>query len=259
MHSKDLFFFLFLGIVLIALGCGVLGCGVPQEKYDADIAALKDAVEKSREELGRTTMELAQMRTAKEGLERQLSGLNAELARLASESSEQARLAEQAKKRLETFRRMLERFRAMVKSGKLKIKIVNNKMLVEMASAILFPSGKAKLSEEGEEALTEVANILATIPDRNFQVAGHTDNVPIRNQRFKSNWELSSARAVAVVHHLIENGVAMENVSAAGYAETQPVASNEHEDGKAQNRRIEIVLQPNLDELPDLSALESMI
>jgi chemotaxis protein MotB len=254
MRSTNTFFFLALIVGLLAIGCGV-----PQEQYDADIAALKAEIEKAKEALGRTTMDLAQVRTEKEGLERQLAGLNAELARLANESSEQARLAEQAKKRLETFRKMLERFSSMVKSGKLKIKIVNNKMLVEMASAILFPSGSADLSEEGMEALTQVAGILATIPDRNFQVAGHTDNVPIKNRHFKSNWELSSARAVAVVKHLIENGVAMENISAAGYADTQPAASNDDEEGRAQNRRIEIVLQPNLDELPDLSALESMI
>ncbi|MCP4678858.1 MAG: OmpA family protein [Deltaproteobacteria bacterium] len=241
------------------IGVVVVSCGVPQEQYDADITALKDALEQTKVELGKTTMQLAEMRNEKEGLERQLAGLNAELARLANENSEQAKLADQARKRLETFRKMLERFSAMVKSGKLKIKIVNNKMLVEMASAILFDSGSAKLSEEGEEALTQVAGILATIPNRNFQVAGHTDNVPIRKKRFKSNWSLSAGRAVAVVQHLIENGVAMESVSAAGYGETQPVASNENEEGKAQNRRIEIVLQPNLDELPDLSSLESMI
>ncbi|MDJ0762680.1 MAG: OmpA family protein [Myxococcota bacterium] len=251
-------FRLYVGLVAV-FGMIAVGCGVPQEKYDADIAALKAEIEKTRGELGQTNAALESMRTEKEGLEQQLKGLNAELARIASESSEYARLAAAAKKRMETFRKMLERFRSMVESGKLKIKIVNNKMLVEMASAILFPSGSAKLSDEGEEALTEVAGILATITDRNFQVAGHTDNVPIKNKRFKSNWSLSAARAVAVVRHLIENGVAMENLSAAGYAETQPAASNDDAEGKAQNRRIEIVLQPNLDELPDLSSLESMI
>jgi chemotaxis protein MotB len=147
----------------------------------------------------------------------------------------------------------------MVQSGKLKIKIVNNKMVVELASAILFPSGKARLSKEGKEALAQVAGVLAEITDRSFQVAGHTDNVPIRNNRFKSNWSLSSARAVAVVKHLIKNGVASKNLSGAGYADTQPAGTNETTEGRAQNRRIEIVLQPNLDELPDLSALENMI
>ena len=252
-------FFYTLGLAALITGLMSAGCGVPQEQYDADIAALKAELDTAKESLGRTTMDLAQVRSEKEGLERQLAGLNAELTRLASESSEQARLAEQARKRLETFRNMLERFSAMVKSGKLKVKIVNNRMLVEQASAILFPSGSAELSEEGQEALTQVAGVLATIPDRSFQVAGHTDNVPIKNRHFKSNWELSSARAVAVVKHLLDNGVASDNLSAAGYADTQPAAANETEDGRAQNRRIEIVLVPNLDELPDLSSLETMI
>lgn len=235
------------------------GCGIPEEKYNADIAALKAAVEKVREELGRANTELAQARSEKEGLQNQLDSLNTELEKLQQERDKHARELEQARKRQEEFKNMLERFRSLIDSGKLKIKIVNNKMVVEMASAILFPSGKAKLSEEGMEALTQVAQVLATIKDRSFQVAGHTDNIPIKNARFKSNWELSSARAVAVVKHLIENGVDPANFSAAGYADTQPAGSNDTEEGRAQNRRIEIVLQPNLDELPDLSHLESMV
>ena len=245
-----------LGAATAAL---MAACGVPQEKYDADMKALNDELAKAQDELANANAELSGLRSEKGNLENQLANLKKEIERLTGESSANAKLVEAAKKRLETFRKMLEKFQSMVESGKLKIKIVNNKMLVEMQSAILFPSGKAELSDEGKEALTEVAKILADISDRKFQVAGHTDNVPIKKRRFKSNWDLSSARAVAVVKHLIENGVQAENISAAGYAETQPAASNETEEGKAQNRRIEIVLQPNLDELPDLSSLEKML
>lgn len=251
MRSVTLFFVLSLVVCAAALGCGV-----PQEKYDADIAALQGELDKTKGDLNKTIDEL---RKEKQGLDEKLAGLNEEMDRIAVERDRSAKAAEQAKKRLETFRDMLTKFQAMIKSGKLKIKIVNNKMVVEMASAILFPSGKAELSEEGTQALTEVAKVLSTITDQSFQVAGHTDNVPIKNRRFKSNWELSAARAVAVVKHLMENGVTANNISAAGYAETQPAASNDTEEGKAQNRRIEIVLQPNLDELPDLSALEKML
>jgi chemotaxis protein MotB len=236
-----------------------MGCGVPQEKYDADMAALKDELTNLQNQLGDANMQVSALQAEKNDLAAKLKALNEEISRLTGENSAYAKQAEQAKKRIDTFRNMLKRFKALMESGKLKIKIVNNKMLVEMASAILFDSGKAQLSDEGREALTEVAQILATITDRNFQVAGHTDNVPIKNKRFKSNWDLSSARAVAVVKHLIENGVPAANISAAGYAETQPAASNDTEEGRAQNRRIEIVLQPNLDELPDLSSLESMV
>jgi chemotaxis protein MotB len=129
-------------------------------------------------------------------------------------------------------------------------------MVVELAENILFDSGKSDLKAEGKTALTEVASVLASIAGREFQVTGHTDNVPIKSAKFPSNWELSTARAVTVTRYLSENGVPAERVSAAGFAETQPVASNDTPEGRAQNRRIEIVLMPNLEELPDLSALQ---
>ncbi len=240
-------------------GLLVTGCGVPQDQYDADMAALKAEIAKVRGEAASLQQELDDITARKVAMEEEVNRLKNALQTLTGERDALAKAEELAKKRLETFRAMLAKFKAMVQSGKIKIKISNNKMIVEMASAILFPSGKARLSDEGEEALTEVAGILATIGDRDFQVAGHTDNIPIKKRRFKSNWALSSARAVAVVRHLIDSGMNAKNLSAAGYGETQPVADNSTGEGRAQNRRIEIVLQPNLDELPDLSSLEKMM
>lgn len=179
---------------------------------------------------------------------------NEELSKLVEELRVKER---QAEARLQTFRNMLERFRSMIASGKLRVRIVRGRMVVELSEGILFDSGRADLKPEGQTALTEVAGVLASIEGRDFQAAGHTDNIPIKSARFPSNWELSTARAVTVARFLSEHGVSATRLSAAGYAETQPVASNETADGRAQNRRIEIVLMPNLDELPDLSALES--
>lgn len=246
----------------LVLGCAsaallAVGCGVPQEQYDADMKKLQDSKAQLQAQLDKASMDLAAVRGEKEALEQRLSGVGNELSSMRAESEKSAKALEAARKRQELFKKMVEKFRAMVESGKLKVKIQNNKMIVELASAILFPSGQAKLSQEGDAALTEVAAVLATITDRQFQVAGHTDDKPIKNARFKSNWELSSARAVAVVKKLSEGGVAEKNLSGAGYADTQPVAPNDNEEGRALNRRIEIVLQPNLDELPDLSALET--
>ena len=161
-----------------------------------------------------------------------------------------------AKARLAVMKNMLTKFNAMIEAGKLKVKIKNGKMVLELPSAILFSSGKADLSEEGEATLTEVAAVLSQIADREFQVAGHTDNVPIKTKKFKSNWLLSAARGVSVVEFLQANSVAPTTLSAAGYSEYQPTAGNDTAEGKAQNRRIEITLMPNLDELPDLSDLE---
>jgi chemotaxis protein MotB len=246
----------FIGLALAAL---TAGCGIPQEQYDADMARLKAEIEKARGEATGLQAQLDKLTADKQSLESEIQALKDELTRLTGERDANAEAVAKAKARIDMFKNMLAKFKKLTESGKIKIRIANNKMIVEMASAILFPSGKAKLSEEGESALGEVAAILATIGDRAFQVAGHTDNIPIDNAKFASNWELSAARAVAVVEFLIEKGMKPENLSAAGYADTQPVAGNLSEEGRAQNRRIEIVLQPNLDELPDLSSLEKML
>jgi chemotaxis protein MotB len=163
----------------------------------------------------------------------------------------------QAQARLQTFRNMVEKFRKMIESGKLRVRIQRGRMVVELSENILFDSGKADLKKEGQTALTEVAGVLASIPDRDFQIAGHTDNVPIKSAKFPSNWELSTARGVTVARYLAAGGVSPQRLSAAGYADSQAIASNDTPEGRAQNRRIEIVLMPNLDELPDMSALEA--
>jgi chemotaxis protein MotB len=122
----------------------------------------------------------------------------------------------------------------------------------DLKQDILFPSGSADLSEIGIETLQEVAAALAEFPDRGFQVEGHTDNVPIKTARFPSNWELSTARAVAVVKLFKGSGIGGGNLSAAGYGEFQPRAANESSDGRTLNRRIEVVMVPDLQTLPDL-------
>ena len=190
-----------------------------------------------------------------EGLESERGNLQSSLQET-QRALEELRARERAQQeRLATFRRMIERFRSMIDSGRLRVRIVRNRMLIELSVNILFDSGRADLRDEGEVALSEIVQVLNSIPNRQFQVAGHTDNIPMRSSRFQSNWELSTARAVNVARFMIDQGLNAERISAAGYAETQPVASNSTPEGRAQNRRIEIVLVPNLDELPDLSSL----
>lgn len=166
----------------------------------------------------------------------------------------------QARKRLETIKTMLGKFKKMIETGKLSVKVKNNKMVLELPSAVLFDSGKAVLKDDGQATLSQVATVLATIPDREFQVAGHTDNVPLtRRSKFSSNWHLSTARAVAVVSFLQEAGVKPTSLSAAGYSEYQPSVPNDTKENQAKNRRIEITLMPNIEELPDLSDLEKVL
>ena len=100
----------------------------------------------------------------------------------------------QAAKRLEEYNSMLKQLKSMIDSGKLKVRIVRNKMVIELPEAVLFASGSAKLKKEGVRVLAELGPVLASLEGREFQVGGHTDNKPIKTKRFPSNWELSGGR-----------------------------------------------------------------
>jgi chemotaxis protein MotB len=161
-----------------------------------------------------------------------------------------------ADKRIAEFKKLLAKFKALIDAGKLRVKIVDGRMVVELATDILFASGSARLSKEGKEAIAEVAAVLASIPDRRFQVEGHTDNVPIKTAQYPSNWELAAARAVTVVKSMVEAGMPAERLSAASFGEHKPAGSNETKEGKAGNRRIEIVVVPDLSGLPGFDELQ---
>lgn len=157
-----------------------------------------------------------------------------------------------ADKRVEAFRALTEKFRKMIDSGKLEVIVRHGRMVVKLPAGILFASGSADLSKEGKAALADVAAGLKQFPDRRFEVAGHTDNVPLGPSTFKNNLELSAARAVTVTGQLISAGMNPSKLSATGYSQYEPARENSSEAGRQENRRIEIVLLPNLAELPAL-------
>jgi chemotaxis protein MotB len=200
-----------------------------------------------------------------------LEKLGQNVGKLTSEKGELARGLADAKLRLEelrrqtaaaearaaTFRNLVARLKSMIDAGKLKVVIRDGRMLIALPNDVLFDSGRTDIKADGQSALVDVAKVLATIPDRNFLVAGDTDNVPIHTARFPSNWELSTARAVEVTKFLIANGMHPQVLAAAGYGEFDPVAPNDSPEHQAQNRRIEIVLQPNLADLPSLDEVKT--
>ncbi|MCP4873684.1 MAG: OmpA family protein [Proteobacteria bacterium] len=150
------------------------------------------------------------------------------------------------------YRRLKDSLQAMIDAGKLDVRIARGRMVIDLKQDILFASGEAKVSEIGIDTLKAVAIALAEFDERQFQVEGHTDNIPIKTSRFPSNWELSTARAVAVVKLFIDAGMNPDNLSAAGFGEFQPRADNASDEGRALNRRIEVVMVPDLQLLPDL-------
>jgi chemotaxis protein MotB len=154
-----------------------------------------------------------------------------------------------AESRAALFREVALRFKRMLDAGELEIALRSGRMVLILPNDVLFDSGKAELKPQGTQTLVAVGEVLSSLKDRRFQVAGHTDDEPIRFSGFSSNWELSSSRALAVVRVLIKAGMRPETLSAAGYAEFDPVQANDSTKNKAKNRRTEITLQPNIDEL----------
>lgn|SRR5690554_1427927 len=130
----------------------------------------------------------------------------------------------------------------------------DGKVYVSMENKLLFESGSWAVGVEGKKAVKQLGSVLADNPDINVLIEGHTDNVPYSgNSILKGNWDLSTKRATAIVEILRENpSIKPENLTAAGRGEYAPIASNETSEGKAKNRRIEVVLTPKLDELTKL-------
>jgi len=169
---------------------------------------------------------------------------------------ELAKRKAEADRRIAEYKNLLSRFQSLIDAGKLKVKIVDGRMVVALTSDVLFSPGSAALSKDGKANIQEVAKLLAGIPERKFQIEGHTDNVPIHTDAFPSNWELASARALTVLKTMVDAGMPADRVSAASFGDSKPAASNDTPDGKAQNRRIEIVVVPDLSSLPGFDELK---
>ena len=242
-------------------------CGVSKEEHQKvldELTATQSQLQATRKErdrlkgendqlsdkLGVTANEKGEASARAKALAKQMKATEAELLELRKQRAA-------SEKRLAAFRELKQKFAKLVDTGKLEVAFRNGQMVLKLPSGILFPSGKAKLTKDGQAALTEVLNVLAEFKDRRFMIAGHTDSDPIKSHRFKSNWDLSAARALSVVQFMIKAGFPPANLAAAGYGEFDPVAPNDTEEHKQLNRRIEIILVPDLSELPTLTGEQS--
>lgn len=230
---------------------------------DARIVSLEEALaqeeEKSRslaEEIGRLQAQIGNLSREQAQLLKDRTSLANSVEEMQSALAEANRRKAQADQRIAEYRDLLSRFKSLIDAGKLKVKIVDGRMVVELPSDVLFASGSARLSNEGQQAIGEVATVLAEIPERRFQVEGHTDNVPIATAQYPSNWELAMARALTVVKTMIDSGMPPDRISAASFGEYKPAQPNDTKEGRAANRRIEIVVVPDLTGLPGFEELQ---
>jgi chemotaxis protein MotB len=256
-----------------SLAFAAVGCGVDEQVYNAavkdrdaqkaQLAETKAALDKeqaahkkdneSRDaRVGMLSAKLTSLGQDVSRLETERTGLGGELEQAKKRMEELKKAQAQAEARAAQFRKLVTQFKSLTDSGKLKVEIRENRMIIALGDKILFDPGKTDLKPEGKDALKQVSDVLKDMQNRNFQVAGHTDNAPMKSAKFRSNWDLSTARAVEVVNFMIASGLDGKRLSAAGYAETSPIAANDTPENKAKNRRIEITLVPNLDDLPPI-------
>ena len=226
--------------------------GKEREQLRQEQTQLAAELEQERQRLKAEEADKARM--AKE--QAQLSAsLDQERQRLKDEEAEKARLEKERAAKEEEIKRLTRTHEELTRSlqdeiskGNITIQQVRDRLTINMVDRVLFDSGQAVIKPAGVKVLKQVGDVLKNVTDKQIRIEGHTDNVPISvklQDRFKTNWELSTARATTVVRYLIDHGgVDRQSLSAVGYAETHPIASNDDDAGRSANRRIEIVLYP---------------
>jgi chemotaxis protein MotB len=279
-----------VALIIAALSLASLwSCGYSEDEWKAQLAKYSELDSQHKS----TKAELDQTRAALVEAEARVKGLSGELGKmgvdveelnrkLLEEGTEKERLSadvDQLKRAVEEYQAraaQLERIRSRfdVLRGKLqkltkmglKVAVRHNRMVISLPGDVLFPSGKDQLREGGKEVLVAVADVIRNDPqlaERFFQIAGHTDGQPLKGGPFKDNWGLSAMRARTVLVFLISpvdskeggGGLDATHLHAAGYGETDPVAGNASPEEREKNRRVELVLMPNVEEMLDLKSL----
>lgn len=251
-------------ILILALSLTLFAC-VSKSKYEDMETNYQTSLSEEQAKVADLQAKIGELETLIAQLERRLGtasedkeALKVSITQMKTALSEMTARKQEADARIREYQDLVKRFKKLTASGQLSVKIVDGRMVVGLPSDVLFSSGSANLSQEGESTVKQVATLLTEIPDREYQVEGHTDNVPIRTAQFPSNWELASARGLNVVKMMIEAGLPESRVSAASFGEHKPIADNSTEEGKRANRRIEIVIVPDLSTLPGYEELEKL-
>lgn len=241
-------------LVLLVTGV-VTGCATREEMQENErqLAEVRSELEEARagiEEKNQKIQELedrleelqAKNKELKEQHQSEVDDLKERIKTLENEKQE----LQDERERLQTLRSQNEELQEKLSEvQEAKTSIEQDNLVVTLDSKILFDLGSADLKESSRETLDKVAEAFAEYEDRPVAVEGHTDTIPIRTERFPSNWHLSAARAVSVIEYLTENhDIAPKRFIAAGFGEHHPVVPNTSAENREQNRRVEIVLYP---------------
>ena len=232
-------------IVVTALALAVVGCGISKEEYAAKEAesqkyqaALADESGKTAALEAKVSDLTAQLKSSQEQLQtaqEQLQSSQAELSASQTKASELAAKSEQ-------YEQLAQSLKGQIDAGQIELTELRGRVTVKLKDRILFASGSASIGKEGKVALDAVADAFKDLSGKYVLVAGYTDDVPVGKAGFKDNWDLSSARAAAVVRYLQSKGVDPRMLGVAGFSEYRPVAPNDSPANRSLNRRIEIAL-----------------
>jgi chemotaxis protein MotB len=241
--------------VLVAVAFSA--CGVSRSDYDAKVHEAELAKQQA-EAVQKQLTQLQQQVTASDQQISELKGALGDASAQAmtddqkSQLEEAKRALQEAQERGKLLDDLKTKFKRMIDAGHLKVTTRRGRVVLQLHNDVFFDTGEAEVKPAGKQAVAEVAAALRAVGGKRFQVAGHTDSAPITTEtknKYPTNWELSAARAIAVVKLLVQGGVDPGVLSAAGYGPYDPVASNGTPEGAAKNRRIEITLVPNAAQL----------
>jgi chemotaxis protein MotB len=231
-------------VVLAVAVIALLSACVSQDRFrkkEAEAAELKARTVELGAALDAKKAEADASQQKARELQTQIDELSASKDKLESAKAALEQKSSELEKQSSEYEKMAAALRGQIESGRVELTELRGKMTVKMKDKILFSSGSATIGKDGKAALAAVAEVLRSVEGKVFRVEGHTDNVPLGRGTY-TNWELSTARALAIVRYLQEQGVDPTRLAAAGYGEFKPIAPNDTADGRSQNRRIEIVL-----------------
>ncbi|MHA4806510.1 OmpA/MotB family protein [Flavitalea flava] len=253
-------------VILCITGALLLGSCVPNRKFKASQSALEAVRNDSAALAGKVNS----LQSSVAQLQQQVTDLNNRTGQLSNDAANKQSQLNKSQQELASQQRRLEQLQALMdqqknatrairkkmsdalvgfNSNELTVAIKNGKVYVSLQENLLFPSGSAVVNPKGKEALGKLAEVLNSNPEITVNIEGHTDSIPIRG-RYKDNWDLSTARSASIVRILtIDYKVDPVRVIASGHSQYDPVQTNSTPEGRAQNRRTEIILSPKLDEL----------
>jgi len=213
------------------------------------IADQQASINKLQADLNAATQQYAQLNNEASNKQGQLNNLQQNLQAQQKRLQDLQNLLDQQRNKAAELRNKMKAALVGFNDSDLTITQKNGKVYISLSEKFLFPSGSAVVNDSGKIALGKLANVLISNPDISVDIEGHTDSIPIRG-KFEDNWALSTARATSVVRILVNTyKVDPTKVIASGHAWYDPVDTNSTPEGRARNRRTEIILSPNLDEL----------